>query len=318
MLSARSWDRQGSISGNSGSDKRSPPFFHSIPYQAIRCQVGPHHRICFTYNDVGHLCDLKILWRYEPLSMPTFSDQPPISRDDAINQIISSIALEELGLSHIINAEGEKIQYALGTIPGQESPEATIQEILEVNDSVRDMLQQTSVNQILLQTKLKTAVESDVLVGPVGPTGPTGPTGDTGPTGPAVGADSMGALNTSSTALVVLLGGTTVPLPNDQSLGTFTVDGADEVFTVQTTGRYLISYEIKTTLALLMSSRLLLNGAPMPGSVIAPALSVSSYSNTLIADLNANDTLELQLFGVAGAAVLQSGTGASLTAVRLN
>ena len=30
------------------------------------------------------------------------------------NEIISSIAAEELSLSHILNAEGEKLQYVLG------------------------------------------------------------------------------------------------------------------------------------------------------------------------------------------------------------
>jgi len=45
--------------------------------------------------------------------MPKFSETE-IKREDAISQIISSIAMEELGLSHILNAEGEKIQFVLG------------------------------------------------------------------------------------------------------------------------------------------------------------------------------------------------------------
>ena len=52
------------------------------------------------------------------MSLPSFPNiDPPIQREDAVNQILSSIAMEELGLSHILNAEGEKLQYILGTLP---------------------------------------------------------------------------------------------------------------------------------------------------------------------------------------------------------
>ena len=52
------------------------------------------------------------------MSLPSFPVvNPPIEREDAVNQILSSIAMEELGLSHILNAEGEKLQYILGTLP---------------------------------------------------------------------------------------------------------------------------------------------------------------------------------------------------------
>ena len=45
------------------------------------------------------------------MSLPSFPNiDPPIQREDAVNQILSSIAMEELGLSHILNAEGEKLQ----------------------------------------------------------------------------------------------------------------------------------------------------------------------------------------------------------------
>ena len=48
------------------------------------------------------------------MSLPSFPVvNPPIEREDAVNQILSSIAMEELGLSHILNAEGEKLQYIL-------------------------------------------------------------------------------------------------------------------------------------------------------------------------------------------------------------
>ena len=50
------------------------------------------------------------------MSMPTFpKNAPPLSREGSLNEIIASIAAEELSLSHILNAEGEKLQYVLGT-----------------------------------------------------------------------------------------------------------------------------------------------------------------------------------------------------------
>lgn len=116
------------------------------------------------------------------MSLPTFPDKGSIpNRDEAVNQILSSIAMEELGLSHIINAEGEKIQYVLGTISGVSGPEepVTIDKLLALNKSVQKTLDSTMMNQFYLKEKMNNALSSSVL------TGPTGPTGQTGPTGPA-------------------------------------------------------------------------------------------------------------------------------------
>ena len=45
------------------------------------------------------------------MSLPTFPTvDPPIDRENAVTQILSSIAMEELGLSPRLNAEGEKLQ----------------------------------------------------------------------------------------------------------------------------------------------------------------------------------------------------------------
>jgi len=110
------------------------------------------------------------------MSLPEFPTiSPALSREDAINQIISSIAMEELGLSHIINAEGEKLQYILGTIPGVSGLSATIEDVLKVNESVRAVLQNATESQTLLRSKLHQALNSGVLTGPTGPRGPSGP-----------------------------------------------------------------------------------------------------------------------------------------------
>ncbi|MNR39838.1 hypothetical protein D3C85_1580760 [compost metagenome] len=75
-------------------------------------------------------------------NIPNISPNITLTRDDAINLLLASIAMEELGLGHIINAEAEKIQYAVGTLPGLTIP-ATISELLVVNQSVQSTLQET-------------------------------------------------------------------------------------------------------------------------------------------------------------------------------
>ncbi|MGG4226989.1 BclA C-terminal domain-containing protein, partial [Bacillus paramycoides] len=166
-----------------------------------------------------------------------------------------------------------------------------------------------------------------------GATGPTGPTGATGPTGPAgatgatgvtgtgVTTNSMFAANTEVSTIVVVIGGTNIPLPDDQSLDGFTANVANDTFTVPATGRYYITYQINTTAALLVSSRLLLNGTTtIPSSIVEPTISTASYNNDVIVSLTAGNTITLQLFGLVATAVFLGGgsTGAALTIIRVS
>ena len=165
------------------------------------------------------------------------------------------------------------------------------------------------------------------LVGPTGPIGDTGPAGpqgiqgDIGPTGPATTANSMSALNTTggTTAgtIPIVAAGTLIPLPDEQSLGGFTANPANDTFTVPETGNYMVSYHISLTTAVQFTSRVLEAGNPLAGSTFAPTTSVSTFSAMVIANLTAGDTLQLQLLNQAADAILQGGNGASLTVVRL-
>ena len=112
------------------------------------------------------------------MSTPQFPESTGISREDAINQILSSIAMEEIGISHILNAEGEKLQFVLGTLHNEVNPGATIEEVLNTNKSVRDVLKASALNQLLLGNKMSEALNSSILHGPTGPTGATGPMGE--------------------------------------------------------------------------------------------------------------------------------------------
>ncbi|KZE56484.1 MULTISPECIES: BclA C-terminal domain-containing protein [Bacillus amyloliquefaciens group] len=343
-------------------------------------------------------------------NMPNITPVVTLSRDDTINLLLSSIAMEELGMAHILNAEGEKIQYALGTIPGLTGPPSSLADILNLNESVRDTLDSLMKQELLLGSKLDSISNIPTLAGPTGvtgaglqgivafnpliaptyttgqvvlyngssyvanvnspsgtpetsadytllaaagstgatgstgptgitgatggtgstgitgvtgPTGVTGATGITGPpgsTGTSLTATSGYASNTGGGVVAVIVGGTDISLPNEQNLSAdITANAANTVFTVAPAGRYYISYHINLTAGLLVSSRILINGTPAASSIIAPVASLASFNNSFIVTLTAGSTIQLQLFGLLGAATLLRGSaGAALNIIRLS
>ena len=88
-------------------------------------------------------------------------------------------------------------------------------------------------------------------------------------------------------------------------------------FTVNQTGTYFISYVIKMTSGLPMSSRVTRNGTPILNSISTSSTSSNEYSVSFMQSLTAGDVLSLQIYGVNGTVTLQSGTGASLNIVRI-
>lgn len=205
-----------------------------------------------------------------------------------------------------MDAEGEKIQYVLGTLTGVSgAPAATIDDLLAIDRSVREMVDATIRKEMVLQAKLQAVLNASTMQGPTGPTGPTGATGATGagegvtgatgstevtgatgPTGVTGATGATGATgvtgetgatgatgptgptgtvftnikafaaNTGGAVIAVILGGTNVPLPNNQVLNGITVGGGNTTFTVPSAGNYLISYSVNTTAALAVSTRL--------------------------------------------------------------
>nr|WP_202631689.1 collagen-like protein [Bacillus velezensis] len=341
------------------------------------------------------------LIRRDIVSQPNLPNITPVvtlSRDDTINLLLSSIAMEELGMAHILNAEGEKIQYALGAIPGLTGPPSSLADILNLNESVRDTLDSLMKQELLLGSKLDSISNIPTLAGPTGPTGaigptgvtgvglqgivafnpliaptyttgqvvlyngssyvanvnspagtpgasadytllaaagitgatggtgPTGSTGVTGGTGPtgstgtSLTATSGYASNTGGGVVAVIVGGTTISLPNEQNLSAdITANAANTIFTVAPAGRYYISYHINLTAGLLVSSRILINGTPPASSIIAPVASLANFNNSFIVTLPAGSTIQLQLFGLLGAATLLGGSvGAALNIIRLS
>ena len=122
------------------------------------------------------------------MSQPTFPQiDPPLTREGSLNEIISSIAAEELSLSHILNAEGEKLQYVLGTLPGL-TEAAALDEVMKVNESVQSTLSGIVEQQMLLSPSWPPLCPRPSLPAPRGlpvPRGPRDPPkASPGPPGP--------------------------------------------------------------------------------------------------------------------------------------
>jgi hypothetical protein len=82
------------------------------------------------------------------MSMPEISPSST-SSCQARNDLLESIALQEAGLAHIINAEGEKIQAAL------EMPCVTIADLIAINESVAATLTKVIKLEMVLEFKLE-------------------------------------------------------------------------------------------------------------------------------------------------------------------
>lgn len=72
------------------------------------------------------------------------------TRTQAVTDIIESVALQETALSHILNAEGEKIQKMVAL------PDVTPEVLLATNKSVEAMVNAVSRLEMILQSKLST------------------------------------------------------------------------------------------------------------------------------------------------------------------
>ena len=89
------------------------------------------------------------------MSMPNIPDLKPnidIDNEDVINVLLMSIGLEELGLSHMINVEGEKLQEIIKMNPD-------FDELMEANESATRALKVVIKKEILLQDKFENVLE---------------------------------------------------------------------------------------------------------------------------------------------------------------
>src|SRR5574344_986924 len=83
------------------------------------------------------------------MSMPIIKPSG-IKRKESITDIVESVALEQTALSHILNAEGEKIQKVL-----EEERNTTNGDVLKVNESVQTTINSITRLETILQGKLE-------------------------------------------------------------------------------------------------------------------------------------------------------------------
>ena len=266
------------------------------------------------------------------MSMPTFpKNDPPLTREGSLNEIISSIAAEELSLSHLLNVEGEKLQYVLGTMPGLDGA-ASLDEVMQVNKSVKDTLSGIMEQQMALTSKLGAVLKAPTLPGPegpmgaegpegpegpaegeAGPDGPDGPDGAEGPAGPTGPTGAPGPNPTAIAAYAANTRGNSIGLGDDDFIGFSDVSvvcpelflgdsssmlGGKSVFCPQKAGTYQISYRVTLSVPSVqpVGTRLLISSADDYEGVIAPTVGAQQFECTLTLALPERATIELQAY----------------------
>ncbi|NLJ90181.1 MAG: hypothetical protein GX323_04700 [Clostridiales bacterium] len=90
------------------------------------------------------------------MSMPNIPNIKPdieLSICDTINLLLASIALEEISISHILNAEAEKIQEVIKFKCN------SLEDLLEIDASVESMLKTIIQKEFLLQNKFENVLK---------------------------------------------------------------------------------------------------------------------------------------------------------------
>jgi len=264
------------------------------------------------------------------LSAPNIPNITPvisIDRDDAINLLLVSIAMEELGLSHIINAEGEKIQLVLSKMAQTSFPSSpVVDQMMALNESVRQTLHIALKEEMHLQSKLESVIallnanrKAADAAGSPGATGAAGSTGGAGAAGspaPAWTAAHAFAASTTNQTVTISGAGTALRFPENQVLVGVMKNAANTVFTVSSSGHYLVTYTVNIELAAQEFIALTINNV-----IFAPAMltgtDTAGYASTVIVPLVSGSQLSVKIFGPDRTTSLFDGAGAALTIVRI-
>ncbi|WP_353957736.1 hypothetical protein [Peribacillus sp. NJ4] len=105
-------------------------------------------------------------------NIPNITPTISITTAQTVPLLLSSIALEELALAHIINAEAEKLQFVLGTLPtGTTLSPAVVSlpNLLAVDSSVQRTLRDVIKKEMLLEFKFENVLDLLTTIPPTPP-----------------------------------------------------------------------------------------------------------------------------------------------------
>lgn len=94
--------------------------------------------------------------------IPNITPLLSVTVGQTVPLLLSSIALEELALAHIMNAEAEKLQFVLGTLETDITftpAEVSLADLLEVNSSVQRTLRDVIKKEMLLEFKFENILD---------------------------------------------------------------------------------------------------------------------------------------------------------------
>lgn len=94
---------------------------------------------------------------------------PERTQEEALTDLLESIALEETALAHILNAEGEKIQVIAQMIA---DGEIDSEDAIEQQETIMRMLRMPIKQQMLLQFKLEDVLDALEVLPPEPPDPP--------------------------------------------------------------------------------------------------------------------------------------------------
>ncbi|HEX2945439.1 MAG TPA: hypothetical protein VHT96_05760 [Clostridia bacterium] len=93
-------------------------------------------------------------------NIPDASLNLNVTTDQINNLLLASIAFEELGLAHVINAEAEKIQSVLGTLNGPTTKNPSVNDLERIDSTVDRILKDVIMKEMLLLFKLQNVLST--------------------------------------------------------------------------------------------------------------------------------------------------------------